>query len=588
MNDQLEAHVSKTAYETISAWRKEPKYAQYADEVEALIQQERWQDLEDRFFQKIAFGTGGIRGETGVGSNRINRVTIGEAAQGLSRYVLDSIDDAADRGIVIAYDTRRTSEEFCRYVASVVAAHGITTYIFDSFRSTPELSFAVRHLGAAAGVVISASHNPAADNGFKAYWSDGGQLVAPHDAAVVQYAAQVAEIMTVDIDEALKDGRIVVLDESIDAAYVRAVTENTLGDQRDLSIVYSPLHGAGQTSVLPVLRAAGFTSVSVVATQMIPDGNFPDIEGGKPNPEEKVANKQAVEQMLRVGADIAITNDPDADRVGVMVNQRGSVAYLTGNQSAVLAAEWLLSQKRARGDLRSTDYLAKTIVTTDLLDALAREYAVGLYGSMLVGFKYIGRLMTSLDETEQRIVLGGEESYGVLIGDYARDKDGAAGALPLAEYAATLKQQGKTLYDRLLELFERHGVYAETLHSVYFPGASGFAKMQDVMEQLRTHPPLEVDGSSVTAVLDYRQLVRRDVATGEESVIECDAGNVVVLEFDGDNRRRIAIRPSGTEPKMKLYVQWYEAFSGGDVQEQYEVVLARLARISSDLEQKVL
>lgn len=580
-------HLSETAVRNIMAWLTQPKYAEYKAELTNLIQHEEWQELEDSFFKVIEFGTAGRRGTTGIGSNRINKVTVGESAQALCEYILKLDTDATEKGIVIAYDTRLSSPELSKYTAQVCAANGFKTYLFKSFRSTPELSFAVRYLKAAAGIVISASHNPPADNGFKVCWADGGQLVAPHDKGVLQVAESLTEIKSMDFDRGLLEGRIVHIGKEVDDAYVQAAAGQAESDARTVSIVYSPLHGAGQTNVLPVLKAAGFTDISLVDEQMTPDGNFPTISSRKPNPEEKTANDMAVSKLLAEKADIAITNDPDADRFGIIVRQNDVPVYLTGNQSAVLAADFTLAKMKQKGTLTPKHYVAKTIVTTDMLQALTDSYGVKLYGNMLIGFKYIGELIRKKETTDEIFVLGGEESYGLLKGDYARDKDGAAGALPLAEYAAELKTQGKTLYDRLVELFKEHGLFVEYLANAYFEGASGFEKMQKVMRQLRAQPPSDIAGHKVTAILDYQTLRRRNIATGEETPIDCIGGNVVVFELDGDSRRRITIRPSGTEPKLKFYVQWFDN-ADGDVKAQYEASLALLETLAGRLEEIVL
>lgn len=565
------AKLSSAALENVKKWLAEPKYAEYRDELVSMCEAGQWKDLEDAFFKVIEFGTGGRRGTTGIGSNRINRVTIGESAQALCEYAEKADQSAPEKGVVIACDTRLSSPELSRYVAGVCAASGFKTYIFDSFRATPELSFAVRHLGAAVGIVISASHNPPADNGFKAYWSDGAQLVAPHDKGVLEVAAGLTEINSLDYQAAVDEGKVTIIGQEVDDAYLAAVANEAEGEARDVKIVYSPLHGAGQTNVLPVLRKVGFEDILLVEEQMVPDGNFPTIENGKPNPEEKPANDLAVALMLAEDADIAITNDPDADRIGVVVRQGNEAVYLNGNQSAVLAADFALAKLQAKGKLTNKHYLAKTIVTTDMLQALADHYEVQCYGNMLIGFKYIAELVTSKEPTDERLVIGGEESFGLVKGEYARDKDGAAGALPLAEYAAELKAEGKTLYDRLLELYAQHGVYLEQLINAVAPGADGFKRMQQVMSDLRSDTPTHIGVHKVTAVSDYQVLERLDTATGEKSKIDCLAGNVVVLELDGDARCRVTIRPSGTEPKLKFYVQWYE-----EARDDLDTQLARL------------
>lgn len=580
----LQTHLSQEALKNVTAWLNEPKYQEYRDELIELIEAEAWQELEDSFFKVIEFGTAGRRGTTGVGSNRINRVTIGESTQALCLY-MKSIDEAApQRGIVIACDTRLSSPELSRYSAQVCAANGFKTYLFSDFRSTPELSFAVRHLKAAAGIVISASHNPPLDNGFKAFWSDGGQLVAPHDKGILHVGETIEEIHSVDFDLAVSSGTIQIIDEEVDGPYIDAVVAQAEGEDREVKIVYSPLHGAGQTNVLPSLEKAGFKTISLVKDQMTPDGNFPTIENGKPNPEEKLANERAVTQLLAEHADIAITNDPDADRFGVMVRQNDKVIYLSGNQSAILVADYALHKLEQKGILTPQHYIAKTIVTTDMLTAIADAYKVKMYGNLLIGFKYIGELLLKKENTNEVFVMGGEESFGLLKGDYARDKDGATGALPLAEYAAELKRAGKTLYDRMLELYNEHGLYVERLDNAYFLGASGFEKMQTVMGELRQAPPASLEGHDITAVLDYQTLTRRDIKTQATQPIDCIKGNVIVLEF-GDSRRRITIRPSGTEPKLKFYIQWFEEAENANTTEaQYQRIYGQLEILSKTLE----
>jgi len=554
-----------------------------------MIEAEKWQELEDAFFKVIEFGTAGRRGTTGIGSNRINRVTIGESTQALCLYARSFDEEAMQKGIVIACDTRLSSPDLSRYVAQVCAANGFRTYLFDNFRATPELSFAVRYLKAAAGIVVSASHNPPLDNGFKVCWSDGGQLVAPHDKGVLAVAEDIKEIHAVDFDEAVSEGKIEIIGEEVDRAYVEAASNEALGVERDVSIVYSPLHGAGQTNVLPVLQKAGFTNISLVEDQMVPDGNFPTIENGKPNPEERKANDRAVAQLLAENADIAITNDPDADRFGIMVHDKGDVVYLSGNQAAVLAADYALLKLKERGELTPKHFIVKTIVTTDMLKAIADHYGAKTYGNLLIGFKYIGELILKKERTDEIFVLGGEESYGLLKGDYARDKDGASGSLLLAEYAAELKKQGKTLYDRLLELYIQHGLYVERLDNAYFLGASGFETMQSVMQELRSAPPAKLGDYVVTALLDYATLTRRETNTGKEAPIDCIKGNVIVLELSGDERCRVTIRPSGTEPKLKFYMQWYEVHGeNGSVRDQYQAIDERLGLLSKTLEGMLL
>jgi phosphoglucomutase len=577
---EIREKLSSSALKNVMHWLTEPKYIEYRPELLLLIAGKEWQILEDAFFKSIEFGTAGMRGSTGIGSNRINRITIGQAAQALCLYAQSVDPNAHKRGVVIACDTRLTSPELSEYAASVCVANGFRTFLFESFRSTPELSFAVRDLRASVGIVISASHNQPADNGFKAYWSDGGQLVSPHAEGIMREYEQIDTILITNFQNEVESGKITLVGKSIDTAYVSAVVNTAEG-------VYSPLHGAGQTNVLPVLRQAGFKSISLVEEQMVPDGNFPSVENHKPNPEEKAANAKAVLQMLAEKADIAITNDPDADRIGVMVRQDERAIYLSGNQAAALAANYTLERLKKRDELSSKHFMAKTIVTTDMLQALADSFNVNLYTDMLIGFKYIGKLLGEKENTDEIFVIGAEESYGLLKGDYARDKDGASGALVLAEYAADLRRDGKTLYDKLLELYRVHGLYIETLDSMYFEGASGFKKMQSVMSKLRKTPLLDINGHQVSAIRDYQYLERRDTATQVASSLSCERGDVIVLELNGDYRCRITIRPSGTEPKLKFYIQWYE-LAEANIVNQIERVTDELSSISRNLERHFL
>lgn len=573
--DQAAQKLSTTAFNNLKQWLESDKYAEFRPEIEQLLAAEAWDELEDGFFKVLEFGTAGRRGKTGAGPNRINKITIGESTQGFCDYLASQ--KPINQAIVIAYDTRITSQDLAKYAAQVAAANDFKVYLFDGFRSTPELSFMVRHLQAAAGIVISASHNPPQDNGFKAYWSDGGQLVNPHAKAVLEASQKVVDIRVIDFEAAIEAGKIELLGAEADQAYYEAVLALSQNQARDLKLVYSPLHGAGQRNVLPVLQQAGFT-VDVVEAQMTPDGNFPTISDQKPNPENPNANQLAVEQLLATEADLAITTDPDADRLAVVVNRDGQPRLLTGNQTAALIADYLLSKLSPKA--RQQAYLAKTIVTTDLLADIAKHYQAQIFGDHLVGFKYIGQEIESHLDDGLRFLMGGEESYGVLVGDYARDKDAASGVLPICELAAELKLAGKDLFDQLLVLFERHGWFNETLNSLDFPGATGFQQMQDLMLRLRQHPPTKITDQMVTAIRDYSDLTIKNLSTGEQTSLKCsDTGNVLVFEF-GDPRCRLTIRPSGTEPKIKLYLQWWSEATG-------EISLEQLTKQQQAVEQLV-
>jgi len=557
----MQEHLSESAYQNLQKWLTEPRFAEFKPEIEALVASENWQALEDAFFMDIEFGTAGMRGIVGVGPNRINDVTVGAAAQGLAQFLLKKSAESATQGVVIAYDTRNSSRQLAELTARVIVGNGLTAYLFESFRATPELSFAVRHLQAAAGVVISASHNPPEYNGFKAYANYGGQLVAPDDRGVMDQVHAVTEIKIGDL------AQVKMIGKEVDQAYFDAVINGQTVSDPQLSIVYSPLHGAGQTSVLPVLRQLGF-QVSTVEAQMTPDGNFPNVVNHKPNPEEPGANTLATEQMLAENADIAITTDPDADRLSVIINHRGKVITLDGNQSATLIMNYVMK------NADPTDaYVCKTIVTTDFITAIAQKYGIKMYDDMLIGFKFIGELIEEKTPLGERFLAGGEESYGVLVGTHARDKDAASGALVIAKYADELKKTGKTLYDELLALYEEFGVYQEGLATAEFTGAVGFNKMKQLMNDLREKPLRELGGLPVTAVFDYNNLIKTDLATGVQTPFSCrQKGNVLVYEF-GDERNRLTIRPSGTEPKIKLYLKRYEPVNPyADVQTQSQVM----------------
>ncbi|MDA1169257.1 MAG: phospho-sugar mutase [bacterium] len=537
------SQLSKEANTTIQKWLTDTKYSEYKEELEKLIAQEDWKTLEDSFYTTIPFGTGGRRGPVGLGSNRINRITIGESAQGLCDYLSAQSEEdlpaelagAKKSGIVIAHDTRTTSRELAEYTASIFAANNFTTYLFNSFRATPELSFAVRHLQAAAGVVISASHNPPADNGFKAYWSDGSQIVPPHDKGIMQAVTNVKNIMP-SLPAELA-GQIQTIGKEVDDAYIAAIANESLSKSRSAKIVYSPLHGTGTMSVQKVLEHVGFQDVTIVAEQASPDGTFPNLPNNIPNPEVLSASEMVTEYAKRLDADIAITTDPDADRLGVVAKDSASeYKLLTGNQIAALAAYYVAS-KEQKG------FMVRTIVTTDLLDAIAQDFGLKIYNHILIGFKYVAQLIREhQDNGDETFLLGGEESYGLLKGSNCRDKDAAVAALLLCELASELKDQGKTMFWQLHELYKKYGIFTETLTNINYPGAEGFQNMQRIMKQLREQSPTDIAGTPINAVID------RETFTGN------DKGNVLIFELS-NKHNRLTIRPSGTEPKIKIYTQ---------------------------------
>lgn len=539
--------LSPAAAANVKKWLTEKKYQEYRAEIQKLIEAQDWKTLNDNFWQVIPFGTGGRRGTVGVGSNRINKATLGESAQGFADYVEKTIPNAKERGIVIAYDTRLTSHEFSQFVASVLTANDFKVYLFDNFRPTPELSFAVRHLKAAAGVVVSASHNPASDNGFKAYWEDGGQIVPPHDQNIIGIASLVEEIKTSNFEDAVKLGKVKMIGKEVDDAYIQAVTDESLSPSRSATIVYSPLHGTGQVSVLPVLQKAGFKNVTLVEEQMSPDGNFPNIANHIPNPELPETAQAATALAEETGADIAVTTDPDADRLGLVARDRdGKYQLLNGNQIAALIGFHVLEQMKAQEKLTPKHFLVRTIVTTDFLDSLAQDYGVKIYNHILIGFKYVAELIRHHeDEGDEIFLFGGEESHGILKGSYTRDKDAAVAALLISELASVLKDEGKTLIDQLNDLYRKHGLFWEKLTSIFYEGAEGGAKMDHIMKSLRKSPPAELAGVPVTSVVDRLNPKHADIGQGD----------VLIFNLSEDNHTRVTIRPSGTEPKVKIYTQ---------------------------------
>lgn len=558
----MEQNLSSEAVKNLQLWLDNPKYQAYRSKIQALIDQSDWKTLEDSFYKHIEFGTAGMRGTTGVGPANINTITIGEAAQAVADYLNGQTKQPS---VVIAYDTRISSVELSQITASVLAANHIKVYYFESFRSTPELSFAIRHLHASAGIVISASHNPPADNGFKVYWEDGAQVSSPADQGLLETFAKVENIKTGDFDDFKDQGQIELIGLAVDTAYQKAILntnqtythfDETLAPS--IKIAYSPLHGAGQTSALPILREAGFNVVTVDA-EMVPDGHFPALANNIANPEVDSANQGVLDLMASTDCDLGLTTDPDADRLRITIKTEQGPIAINGNQSGALATDYLLS-KNPNG------YICKTIVTTDLIDAIAAAHHTTIYNNFLIGFKYIGRQIHRLEDKDDRFILGAEESYGMLVGTDARDKDAATGALVLAEYAAELKAAGKTLYDRLLELFIDYGIFVETQLSAVYPGAEGFTTMKNVMQNLRDNPPEKIADQKITRVIDCL----------EASTPTADPGNVIILEFNDDHRQRITIRPSGTEPKLKFYGQWYAAADlDQDIETQYHATLAK-------------
>lgn len=539
----------------VTEWLSSAAYAEFHEEIGALVGSGSWGELNDAFFRQIEFGTGGMRGPMGLGCARINNRTIGQATEALATYIETFGAKAKEAGVVVCHEVRKNSRTYAEGIVRILAAHNIRVFLFDGFRSTPELSFAVRALGAQAGIMISASHNPSSDNGYKVYWSKGEQVVAPHDRAIMERVPHVGDIPGISLEEARRRGMLNDIGEEIDTAYIDAVLQCSLQKEyRDLSVAYTPLHGSGQTSTLLALRADGFV-VQDVREQMEPDGNFPTVNGGKPNPEAREAFSLAIAMARGARADVVFANDPDADRLGVAVRDReGGYTFLTGNQVGVLILFYLLSRRKAVGALQSTDVVVKTVVTTDLVEEMCRDYGVRCVGDLLVGFKYIADVMKML-KFDETFLMGVEESLGYLLGTYAYDKDAAGAAIVVAEAMAEWKANGVHVLEQLDRLYDRYGYYVERLENTYFKGAKGQEIMATMMDSLRNTPPTKLDGTPVIRMIDRKSGEILDPAT--RAVIghtDAPRGNILIFELSRDGRTKVTVRPSGTEPKVKYYI----------------------------------
>ena len=555
-----ENRISAAAFRAVSQWLVEPEFADFVPEIQLLIEDGDIDEIEDAFRTHIEFGTGGIRGKMGPGPNRINLRTIGEAAQGLAQYILKSgIEDARDMGVVIAYDTRNNSDVFARETASIIAGNGIVARLFDGPRATPHLSFALRQTGAVAGVVISASHNPPSDNGFKAYWTDGGQVVPPHDKNIIAEVGAVKRLDRIDYADGVEQGLIQVLDAEIDTQYIEKLADLSLYDARDVSVVYTPLHGVGATSVVPALEKLGY-SLHLVEVQDVPDGNFFTVAGGVANPEDPGALALAIEEARQVRADVVLASDPDADRLGCALPdpQKGWDAApddlaINGNQIGAILCYYILTSLREQDKLPHKGVVCKTIVTTDLISLIARDFGLIPVDNLLVGFKYIGDVINNLSDDET-FVFGTEESHGYLFTDFVRDKDAAVAAVLIAECAAQLKRQGRTLRDYLDDIYRAFGYFCEVQKSTYREGARGNEEIAQIMNGLRRDPPVEIGGYKVVEVIDRLTNTVHNVQTGTTRTIQGATGNVLAFTLSEKGHTRVTARPSGTEPKIKYYV----------------------------------
>ena len=541
--------MSLTIAQKVEQWLA-GNYDQATKDAITSMQLKSGDELADSFYRNLEFGTGGLRGIMGVGTNRINKYTIGMATQGFANY-LNKTYPTEKISVVVGHDSRNNARFFAETTAQVFAANGIKVYLFEALRPTPELSFAIRSLGAKAGVVCTASHNPKEYNGYKAYWNDGGQLVPPHDKNVI---TEVEAIQSID-DVKWEGGaaNIELIGTSMDEAYTKmlqtlSVYPEVIAQQHDLKIVYTPIHGTGITLVPKVLAAYGFTNVHVVEEQSIPDGNFPTVS--YPNPEESETMSIGLAKAKAMDADIVLGTDPDADRVGVGVkNHKGDWVLMNGNQTAVLAFAYMMEARKAKGIAKPNDMVITTIVTTAMINEVAKQNNVNCY-NVLTGFKWVAELVKE-KEGKENYIIGGEESFGLMIGDQIRDKDAVSAVAILCEMAAYEKAKGRTLFDKLIELYVQYGFYYENLISITKKGMNGQAEIAKMMEDYRQAPPSIIDGEAVTTLLDYELQIGKNLETGETWKIQLPKSNV--LQFITANGTKISARPSGTEPKIKFY-----------------------------------
>jgi len=535
-------------------------------------------ELTDAFYRDLEFGTGGLRGLMGAGTNRMNKYTVGMATQGLANYVLKMFPDMQPKQAAVSYDSRNNSKHFAKITAEVLAANGFRVYLFDDIRPTPELSFAIRHLKCQTGVMLTASHNPKEYNGYKAYWDDGAQMIAPHDVNVIHEVQKISSVE--DVRWAGNPGNIVEIGKEVDEAYLARVLELSLSPelirlQKNLKIVYTPLHGCGRKMVPEILKRFGFENISTVKEQMIADGNFPTVRS--PNPEEQDALTLALAKAHEIDADLVMATDPDADRVGIALkNPKDEFILLNGNQTAALLFYYILYRWEEKKMMTGKEYIVSTIVTTQLLKDIAGKFSVG-YFECLTGFKFIADVIRR-NEGKMRYIVGGEESFGYLIGDFVRDKDAVSACALLAEAAAWMACQEKSLFDLLIRIYMELGFYKEHLISVTKKGKTGAEEIQKMMVGYRQAPPSHINNSKVVLIRDYQVLREKDMLTGQEKAIDLPESNV--LQFVLEDGSRISVRPSGTEPKIKFYFSVKESL---DRKEDYDQKNDLLTKKISDI-----
>ena len=558
-------------------WLDESFDAETRKEVQRMIDNDHAL-LTESFYKDLEFGTGGLRGIMGVGSNRMNKYTVGMATQGLSNYLIKNFPNTKIK-CAIAFDCRNNSDYFAKISASVLSANGIKVYLFESLRPTPELSFAIRHLQCHSGIVITASHNPKEYNGYKVYWQDGGQIINPHDIGIINEVRNIKDLSQVKFDDNLKN--VEIIGEDIDNAYINKLSELILNPEdikkSNLKIVFTPIHGSTVDILPKALRKVGFTDINIVEEQAIPDGNFPTV--ASPNPEEASALSMAIEKAKKIKADIVMGTDPDGDRLGIVVRQKnGEYLLLNGNQTASILIYYLLEEWQKKGKLKGKEYIVKTIVTTELLSVIANHYNVKSY-DVLTGFKYIAEIIEK-NYGKTTFIGGGEESYGFLAGEFVRDKDAVMSCMIMAEVAAWAKNRNITLDKLLIDIYIKFGYYLEGLKSLTKTGKSGLEEIQKMMEKFRNQMPKSINGIDIALVHDFEKRISIDKRNNSKHEINLPKSNV--LQFELVDGTKITIRPSGTEPKIKFYVSVHDVLKN---KEEYPQITKELqAKIDKIIE----
>ncbi|MDO5112964.1 MAG: phospho-sugar mutase [Planctomycetia bacterium] len=575
--------ITPGAGNNLRLWLTDEQYAGYLPILGELIEKGNWKELDDAFWTVIPFGTGGRRGKMfPVGTNAINDVTIGQSAQGLASYVLEYLaaEGASHQpSCAIAYDTRHRSREFAELCASIMVANGFQVWFLDGYRSTPEMSFMVRYKKCDCGIMVTASHNPPSDNAVKVYWSTGGQVLPPHDARIIDRVMHCEKVLKTPFADALAAGKVKYCQDEVDEAFFEAVLKVSQPGSRNLNVIYSPLHGVGGSCVLPVLERAGFENVELFALHAEPSGDFPNVPNHVSNPENPAVFDAIIAEAKEKGnVDLILATDPDADRLGCAVPKSFQTpdewTTLTGNQMAAIMAEYLLHRMEQNQTLTQDHYLVETLVTTPLLKQIADAYGIRTVRDLLVGFKYIGGAIETFGP--EKFVLGAEESYGFLIGTHARDKDAAVASLVLCEIAAAAKAEGKTLYEKLTDIFARYGTFAEDAFSMQMAGSDGMIRMTQLMELFQNAPPRVLGGQRVLYAHDYDSGTTLELATGRKTPLAGPKGKLVFLELE-EPGNAVAVRPSGTEPKVKFYL--FASVPPGST----ENLSQRLAAMETDL-----